>query len=65
MMVYHREQAQFDRARWRMAILIPAWIAQVGLLLSLMGLFSYRLADTLTNYKEEEENGLIPVVEVV
>jgi len=64
-MVYHRKQAQFDRAKWRMIILVPAWVVQMFLYLALMGLFSYRLSNTVTHYNEQEEKGLFPSVEVV
>ena len=64
-MVYHRAQAQFDRARWNLRVLVPAWVVQLAVLLTLVGLFSYRLADTMSHYKELEEQGLVPVVEIV
>jgi hypothetical protein len=64
-MVYHREQAQFDRARWNLYILIPNWILQLLLMVCLMGLFSYRLAETIENYEEQDQQGMVPIVEVV
>ncbi|KAF6801050.1 hypothetical protein CSOJ01_12052 [Colletotrichum sojae] len=65
-MVLHRQQAQFDRARWRMALLIPFWILQLLVLLTIIGLFSWRLSDTLKNWETEEETkGMFPMVEVV
>ncbi|OLN94335.1 hypothetical protein CCHL11_02823 [Colletotrichum chlorophyti] len=65
-MVLHRQQAQFDRARWRMALLIPLWILQLLVLLVIVGLFSWRLSDTLKNWDTEEETkGMFPMVEVV
>ncbi|RYP05401.1 hypothetical protein DL764_003826 [Monosporascus ibericus] len=61
----HREQAIFGRARWRKRVLLPCWIAQTLLLLSLMVLFSYRLSRTLSTWKSEEENGQVPMVELI
>ncbi|GJC91703.1 hypothetical protein ColKHC_00529 [Colletotrichum higginsianum] len=65
-MVLHRRQAQFDRARWRMALLIPFWVLQLLVLLVVVGLFSWRLSDTLKNWDTEEQTkGMFPMVEVV
>ncbi len=64
-MVYHRDQAQFDRARWRKAFVLPLWLAQIVFLLSLMAIFSYRLAETIENYEENDKRGNIPMVEIV
>ncbi|KAF9873553.1 hypothetical protein CkaCkLH20_09012 [Colletotrichum karsti] len=65
-MVLHRQQAQFDRARWRMALLLPFWILQLLVLLTVIGLFSWRLSDTLQNWDSEvETKGMFPTVEVV
>ncbi|KAK2015429.1 hypothetical protein LZ32DRAFT_526525 [Colletotrichum eremochloae] len=65
-MVLHRQQAQFDRARWRMALLVPLWILQLLVLLVDIGLFSWRLSDTLKNWETEEQTkGMFPLVEVV
>lgn len=61
----HRDQAQFDRSRWRLALLIPMWLAQLCLLLGLMGIFAYRLAETVDHYDEDDKRGQIPVVLVV
>uniref|UniRef100_L2G8Z2 Uncharacterized protein n=1 Tax=Colletotrichum fructicola (strain Nara gc5) TaxID=1213859 RepID=L2G8Z2_COLFN len=65
-MVLHRQQAQFDRARWRMALLLPFWILQMMVLLAVIGLFSWRLSDTLRNWDSQvEDKGMFPTVEVV
>ncbi|KAH0441929.1 hypothetical protein CcaCcLH18_01789 [Colletotrichum camelliae] len=65
-MVLHRQQAQFDRARWRMALLLPFWILQMMVLLAVIGLFSWRLSDTLRNWDTQvEAKGMFPTVEVV
>jgi len=64
-MVYHRDQAHFDRARWRKAVLVPLWIAQITLLLGLLGIFAYRLAETIRTYEANEKKGTVPTVELV
>ncbi|KAF4774712.1 hypothetical protein HER10_EVM0002654 [Colletotrichum scovillei] len=65
-MVLHRQQAQFDRSRWRMALLVPLWILQLLVFLVVIALFSWRLSDTLRNWETEEETkGMFPMVEVV
>ncbi|GKT48489.1 uncharacterized protein ColSpa_08670 [Colletotrichum spaethianum] len=65
-MVLHRQQAQFDRARWRVALLVPFWILQLLVLLVVIGLFSWRLFDTVKNWETEEQTrGMFPMVEVV
>ncbi len=61
----HREQAQFDRARWRKAFLLPFWLAQIALLLGLVGLFSYRLAETIEYFEENQNQGKVPMIEFV
>ncbi len=57
--------AQFAHARWKLAYLIPSWGIQMAILLGSMGIFAYRLAETLENYKERDAGGQVPVVEVV
>ncbi len=57
--------AQFTRAGWRMAILVPFWTAQTAMLLGLMGIFSYRLAETTEHWDEMREAGDNPRVELV
>lgn len=59
----HRDQANFGRAKWRKTVLLPCWAAQIALLCSLMGLFSYRLSNTVTTWKDEEDKGQVPMVE--
>ncbi|KAI8626207.1 hypothetical protein F5Y19DRAFT_229870 [Xylariaceae sp. FL1651] len=61
----HRDNAHFSRARWRKRVILPCWIIQVLILLSVMGLFSWRLSRTVTAWEEEEEKGDVPVVEFV
>lgn len=43
----HRDQAKFDRAEWKLRILLPCWVAQVSLLLILLGISSYLLANAM------------------
>jgi hypothetical protein len=64
-MVYHRDQAHFDRAQWRKAVLVPFWFAQITLLLALMAIFAYRLAETIRTYEENDKRGTVPTVDVV
>ncbi|KAI1075983.1 hypothetical protein F5B20DRAFT_344469 [Whalleya microplaca] len=61
----HRDNAQFSRARWRKSLLLPCWIAQILLLLGIMGLFSYRLSRTVRTWEEEEGKGEMPLVEFI
>ncbi|OTA96573.1 hypothetical protein M434DRAFT_392752 [Hypoxylon sp. CO27-5] len=61
----HRDNARFSRAGWRKRILLPCWIAQIMILLGVMGLFSYRLSNTVKTWKDEEDIGNIPMVEFV
>ncbi|KAK0749848.1 hypothetical protein B0T18DRAFT_323155 [Schizothecium vesticola] len=55
----------FQRAKWRLQLLIPAWIFQIVVLLGLMGIFAYRVAETVDHYSESKQNGQIPMVEIV
>ncbi|KAL2194909.1 hypothetical protein P885DRAFT_62602 [Corynascus similis CBS 632.67] len=59
------DQVLHARAAWRNAVLIPLWIFQVAVLLCLMGIFAYRLADTFKHYQERNKMGDMPIVEVV
>lgn len=43
-MVNHRDQAKHDRAAWRLIVLAPAWMAQISLLIILIGTGSYLLS---------------------
>lgn len=64
-MVLHRKQAQFDRAKWRMAILLPFWALQMMLMLAMISVFSYRLSNTIRKYEDDDKAGRIPAVELV
>ncbi|KAI0429882.1 hypothetical protein F5Y09DRAFT_245540 [Xylaria sp. FL1042] len=61
----HRDNAHFNRAGWKKRVMLPCWIIQILILLSVMSLFSYRLSHTVTIWKEEEDKGNVPVVEFV
>ncbi|KAL1891190.1 hypothetical protein Sste5346_007823 [Sporothrix stenoceras] len=63
-MTFHRNQAQFVRARWRRAILFPVWAFQTALLLAILGVFSYRLAETAEHFAENKKAGKVPTVEL-
>lgn len=58
----HRSQDQFDRSRWRAAILVPMWLAEFALLLALIGIFAYRLAETVDKWDDEDKKGMVPAV---
>ncbi|KAK4653618.1 hypothetical protein QC762_508510 [Podospora pseudocomata] len=59
------EAFHHDRSRWRRSLLFPSWLLQILILLCLMGVFAYRLAETFEHYSAEKKNGSIPMVEVV
>lgn len=63
-MTFHRNQAQFVSARWRRAILFPIWVFQTVLLLAILGVFSYRLAETAEHFDENRKAGKVPTVEL-
>lgn len=64
-MANHRDQARFERAGWRLPVLITSWIAQIALLLGLMGTFAYRLSRTIGDWEAKEKAGSLPTVELV
>jgi hypothetical protein len=59
------DQVLYARAGWRKAVLIPLWTFQILVLLCLMGIFAYRLAETFDHYEEANQLGQVPIVEVV
>ncbi|KAI0104707.1 hypothetical protein GGR51DRAFT_225570 [Nemania sp. FL0031] len=61
----HRDNAHFNRSGWKKRVMLPCWIIQILILLSLMGLFSYRLSHTVNTWEEQENKGDVPVVEFV
>ncbi|KAJ6441232.1 Centromere protein V [Purpureocillium lavendulum] len=62
-MANHRAQAQFDRAKWRLLVLLPVWVLQLLLATAMMGLFSWRLGDTIKHYDERDGKGQTPTIE--
>ncbi|KAI3402064.1 hypothetical protein diail_4038 [Diaporthe ilicicola] len=44
-MALHRDQAKFDRAQWRLMLLVPSWMVQISLYLVLIGISAYLLAN--------------------
>ncbi|KAK4042979.1 hypothetical protein C8A01DRAFT_32923 [Parachaetomium inaequale] len=59
------DQVLYARAGWRKVILVPLWTFQIAVLLCLMGIFAYRLAETFEHYEELDKMGEVPIVEVV
>ncbi|KAK3391427.1 hypothetical protein B0T20DRAFT_456623 [Sordaria brevicollis] len=64
-MTVNLDQVLFARAEWRMRLLAPCWMVQVGILLSLVGLFAYRLSVTSRTYDDEISHGRDPIVQLV
>lgn len=54
-MVLHRDQAKFDRAQWRLMVLVPSWMVQISLYLVLIGISAYLLANAIG--VSDETNG--------
>jgi hypothetical protein len=64
-MGHHRAQAQFDRANWRLRVLVPIWVSQALLAAGLAGLFGWRLSETLETWEDEQRVGSIPKIKLV
>ncbi|KAL7951408.1 hypothetical protein V8C42DRAFT_7274 [Trichoderma barbatum] len=64
-MASHRSQAQFQRAKWRLLLLAPAWSLQLTLAFGMLGLFSWRLGDTIHHFEARDKAGKAPVIEYV
>jgi hypothetical protein len=64
-MGHHRAQAQFDRAKWRLWVLVPIWMVQTLLAAGLGGLFGWRLSETMETWDEEKSKGSVPKVKLV
>ncbi|KAK3347907.1 hypothetical protein B0H65DRAFT_158689 [Neurospora tetraspora] len=64
-MTVNLDQVLFARAEWRFRFLAPCWMIQVGILLSLVGLFSYRLFVTSQTFDDEISHGQDPIVQIV
>lgn len=60
-----RAQAQFERARWRLRVLLPLWALQLALNLTMAGLFAWRLGDSMKHYDDRDKAGDIPKLEIV
>lgn len=46
-MAHHRDQAKFDRAQWRLMVLVPSWLIQISLYIVLIGISAYLLANAI------------------
>lgn len=57
-MAKHRDQAQFDRAAWRLSILVPCWISQLSLMLVLVGVSAYLFANGINEAVEVRDTAL-------
>ncbi|RFU78269.1 hypothetical protein TARUN_3947 [Trichoderma arundinaceum] len=64
-MANQRAQAQFDRAKWRLLVLAPAWSLQLTLAFGMLGLFCWRLGDTIHHFEARNKAGKAPVIEYV
>lgn len=64
-MVTHKAQAQFERSRWRLVLLLPIWTLQVLLTLGIMGLFAWRVGNTLKDYDKLKRDRNLPTIEFV
>lgn len=64
-MVHHQIQARFDRARWRVVVLAPVWGFQIVLALGLIGIFAFRLAETVDDDMKNHDASTVPIVDVV
>lgn len=54
-MANHRDQAKFDRAQWRLRVLVPCWLVQASLYIVLIGISAYLLANAVG--VSDETNG--------
>lgn len=64
-MTLNLDQVLFARAEWRIRLLAPCWMIQVGALLSLVGLFSYRLSVTSRTFDDEISHDQENIVQIV
>lgn len=51
-MAKHRDQARFDRAGWRLTVLLPCWVVQTSLLLVLICTSAYLLSNVTSQSVE-------------
>ncbi|KJZ77169.1 hypothetical protein HIM_03490 [Hirsutella minnesotensis 3608] len=63
-MANHRAQAQFERARWRLNLLLPLWASQLTVTMITMGLFSWRMGGTVDVYRRGGQAAVLPVFEI-
>lgn len=54
-MSLHRTRDQFQRAGWKAAFLLPAWTLQLILALTILALFSWRIAITMSPSKDSKD----------
>ena len=64
-MATHKAQAQFERSRWRLMLLVPIWTLQLLLALGIMGLFAWRVGNTLKDYDKLKRDRNLPTMEFV
>lgn len=60
----HRAQAQFDRSKWRIMLLLPTWVLQLALSMTMMGLFAWRLGDSMKVNKDDNKHNDDPAIEI-
>lgn len=58
-------QAQFERARWRLRMLLPLWFLQLALALTTAGLFAWRLGDSIKHLRERKDAGEVSELELM
>lgn len=46
-------------------VMIPTWALQLGLSMSMMGLFAYRLGDSMKVNKDNDKKNDDPTIEIV
>ncbi|KAM0297576.1 hypothetical protein ACHAPM_009307 [Fusarium culmorum] len=61
----HRAQAQFDRSKWRAMVLFPTWALQLCLSMAMMGLFAFRLGDSMKANKDDKKKNDDPTIEII
>lgn len=45
-------------------ILLPFWMIQLCLTMTMVGLFAWRLGDTMKTYVDQDKKGGLPAIEV-
>ncbi|KAI1433802.1 hypothetical protein GGR50DRAFT_465365 [Xylaria sp. CBS 124048] len=61
----HRQNAHFSRAKWKRWVVVPCWAFQMTIQAGLVGLFSYRLSQTIMAWEDDANGGGIPLVEFI